>query len=288
MFLPQALKTAEEDSFMKQFSKLMVLSTLLLSACADSQFEPADLVEQNQPEIIGGKTISNKDTASNYVAKITLLKSRNDLNEYLCTASHISKTVLVTAAHCFTGKDIRYSEVVYNSGSWFSSETRNIKKIKIYPGYPGDIYSDIALVKIEKAKPESQKILRLNFNPTDKTTFPIVAIGYGITDVVKAKDEEGTGYGVLRSTSVNVLNYDHRNKFFDIDMSQGHGINGGDSGGPALYFQNDVPSIIGVARDISYTKKKNGDMIFKGIGTYTSVAYFQSWLEREVKDLEEQ
>ena len=264
------------------------LSFLLLTA-VESAAQNSSLVHPAaRPLIVGGERLTSKDPRSYWVAELVGQTHGDQPKSAICTATHISDDVLLTAAHCFHEKNMKFT-INYTTTSWFFGTSRAVQKIKIHEGYPQNAESDLALVKISENRPSEQKVLALDLSPPTSPTFAILSIGYGITNsqltVTEGQPFSGDGLETLRVTTDNVVDFDVTRSSFLIDMSTGHGINSGDSGGPAIVLQNGIPQILGVARSVSFDTVGN-TRIFDEFGTYTSVPFYQDWIQKELKILE--
>ena len=256
---------------------------LSLSAC-EQGFEAPQQVQglEGGDEIVGGQEIAPGNVRGYYVAKLEVEKGNST---FTCTATHISETVLITAAHCFPSKNTRDMRIYYRGRSW-SEETRLVKKILIHEDYPkANPKADLAFIKIYGLMPATQKILPLNFERPKADFFSILSIGFGITNFIKTSDRDAKGLGILRAVDSRVAGYSMNFDQFSIDMTKGKGINGGDSGGPGIYFVNSEPTILGIARSVDYHEK--GKMkIFDSAGYYTALSFYQDWVLKNFSTIE--
>jgi hypothetical protein len=258
------------------------ITTLVLAAC-----EPGFQAQQMQDlsgadEIVGGEEIDRGDVRGFYVAKLQV-----DLNgeTFYCTATHVSETVLITAAHCLPTKNTKSMRLIYRTHGW-AGETRLIKKILIHQDYPKIPKSDLAFIKIYGLMPDTQQILPFNFERPTDDLFKVLSIGYGITNFKKTSDDDIEGLGILRAVESRVTGYSIKRDDFYIDMSKGKGINGGESGGPAIYFVNGAPTILGIARSVDYhTKGKT--KIFDSYGYYTALSFHKDWVLKNLSTLDQ-
>jgi secreted trypsin-like serine protease len=266
----------------KHFGLLLITTALLLSACGDGGFQGPQLQELNgADEIVGGEEINRGDTRGFYVAKLEVDVGKDT---FYCTATHVSETILITAAHCLPTKDTKSMKLIYRTHAW-AGESRLVKKILIHEDYPRIPKSDLAFIKIYGLKPETQHILPFNFERPTNDSFNILSIGFGITNFKKTSDADGKGLGILRAVESRVTGYSVKLDDFYIDMSKGKGINGGDSGGPAIYMLNGTPTILGIARSVDYhTQGKT--KIFDSYGYYTALSYHKDWVLKNFSTLE--
>lgn len=269
---------------MKLFPFLMISTLFVLAACDTSN--TADSFENDLNEnqgIIGGSELTKTDPRRFYVAKLEI--DRGAGSEGICTATQITEHLLLTAAHCFfddAGKLVRNAgiRISYTSGSW-KSETRTVKRVHIHSDYSKDKNADLAIVKIYGLAPDTQNLLPISFEKPQDPMFHLTSIGYGITNLRKRNDKDQTGLGTLRAVQTFSLGYLDEDRTIVIDQRSGKGINGGDSGGPAIYNLDGKPTVIGVARSV--TPRKDGKaIVFDRQGQYTSTFAYKSWIMKTI------
>jgi hypothetical protein len=203
---------------------------------------------------------------------------------FTCTATHISQNILITAAHCLPTKNTRDLRLQYrNKKGGF--EIRLVKQILVHEDYPKFSNSDLALIKIYGLMPATQKVLPMNFERPKSELFSVLSIGYGITNLVKTSAKDSKGLGVLRAVESRVSGYSMNHDQFYIDMSKGKGINSGDSGGPAIYFVNGEPTVLGIARAVD-SRERDHAKIFDVIGYYTALSFHQDWVLKNFSTLD--
>ena len=264
---------------MKKF--ILISIAFLLASCGDGFPAQSEVDSHDADDIVGGQEIQRGDVRNFFVAK--LLVGNGPSTSY-CTATHISDTVLITAAHCFTSKNVRQMRLVYRTHSW-AGESRLIKKVIEHSDYPKDVKSDLALIQIYGLKPNTQRVLSLNFEKPDQDIFNILSIGYGITNTKRTGDNDGKGLGILRAVETKVISYSMKGDDFSISMKSGKGINSGDSGGPGIYFKDGEPTILGIARSVDY-HIKGRTRIFDSFGYYTALGYHKPWVLKTLRTLE--
>lgn len=261
---------------------LLICLNLFLAACNDGLQEQTLQDPAGSDEIVGGEEIERGDVRGFYVAK---LKIDVGNSTFYCTATHVTETILISAAHCFPTKNTKDMRLIYRTHSW-SGETRMIKKIVLHQDYPKLPKSDLAFIKIYGLMPETQKILPFNFERPRDDSFKVLSIGFGITNFKKTSDKDSKGLGVLRLVETRVAGYSVKHDDFYIDMSKGKGINGGDSGGPAIYTLNGEPTILGIARSVDY-KMVGKTKIFNSYGYYTALSFHKDWVLKTLSTLEQ-
>ena len=230
-------------------SGLLTLLPLLLSACvspgADSSADP---VSEAASPIIGGK-VDSGDPAVVLLVSYPADESALDT----CTATAISPTVLLTAAHCvdsathpghtfgvFTGPDAS----AYTTITSLKPKLVAVKSVHIPVSYnPNPPFrADIGVVVLDQPivatpLPINRKVLQSSL-----ATTPARIIGYGQVQVGK--------YNVIKHDATTVV----QSIGPEDTVIVGDGMRRsciGDSGGPALVMIDGVETIIGVD---SYTE----------------------------------
>lgn len=265
----------------KRLCLLLTMTALLFSACDDGVQGPTLQNGGAGEEIIGGEAIDFGDPREHYVVKLEV-----DVGNmtYFCTATHVTETVLITAAHCFPSKNTKDMRLVYRAGNWLG-DSRLVKKILLHPAYPRVKNADIAYIQIYGLMPDGHKILPLNFERPREDIFNILSIGFGITNFKLTGDEAGSGVGILRAVQTRVTSYSLNRDTFTIDMSKGKGLNGGDSGGPAIYMLNGEPTILGIARSVDF-HQRGKTRVFDSVGYYTALSAHKDWALKALSTLE--
>ncbi len=265
---------------MKLFPLLMISALFALAACdPGSNHGFINDQELDAQQIIGGNELGKNDARRFYVAKLEIKRGKS---ENICTATQITNTLLLTAAHCFfddTGNLVKSSaiRVAYSSDSW-RSHSRTVKSVHLHPDYPGkDSNADLAIVKIYGLAPDSQTLLPVSFEKPQDDMFSLTSIGYGITNLKRFGDNDGQGLGTLRTVQTFSIGYTDQDRSIIITQKSGKGINGGDSGGPAIYSVEGKPTVIGVARSVT-PRKEGRARVFDVRGTYTSTYAFKNWI----------
>lgn len=265
----------------KYLGLILICLNLFLASCNDG-FQPQTLQDPaGADEIVGGQEIDRGDVRGFYVVKLQVTVGDDT---FYCTATHVSETILITAAHCFPTKNTKDMRLIYRSDGW-TGQTRMIKKIVAHHDYPKNPKADLAFIKIYGLMPETQKIIPFNFERPTDDSFNVLSIGFGITNFKKTSDKDLKGLGVLRQVETRVAGYSLKRDDFFIDMSKGKGINGGDSGGPAIYMLNGEPTILGIARSVNYTSVGK-TRIFNSYGFYTALSFHQDWVLKTFSTLE--
>jgi secreted trypsin-like serine protease len=227
--------------------------------------------------IIGGTIV----TANDWIAHTEVaFVSTNSQDQALCTASLVANDLAITAAHCIVD-DPSAPKSVYTL--IFSTDIKNaqpanlrqIDKVEIPSSWkPGDQpnkdTSDVALVHFTGGLPTGYVFSDLlPFDETFTKGQSVELAGYGISSATAQ-----TGAGVLRKTSVTVLDPQYSSSEISFDQSKGGGACHGDSGGPAYLVIENHPYLFGI------TSRGGGNCDQDVI--YTKIAAYQDWFNSAV------
>lgn len=205
---------------------------------------------------------------------------------FLCTASLISESVALTAAHCIPekgeqavlvfgrnirGKDIKVAPVadVLTPKTWHGAS--NTAKDQ----------GDIALLQFEGGLPNGYHPAELLSEDVKlENGETVVLAGFGINDA-----KEKTGAGVLRKTEVQIAKTHLGKTEIVFDQTHGSGACHGDSGGPAFLVEKGIYYLFGVANR-SYPGRAPDDCAHQVV--YTQVNAYRGWIEDGMRKLKEQ
>ncbi|WP_438029217.1 S1 family peptidase [Sorangium sp. So ce233] len=232
---------------------ILFFTAAILSACtAEVDDLPPSETDATSAAIIGG-TIDHGDPA---VVELVAGRPEEPGTEERCTATLISPTVLVTAAHCtipWEYEDYTVQAFFGTSRSSGEGTLVNVKEVHTHPDYDfRDIKlgSDIGVAILEE--PVDVEPVPYNRVPLTQAQIgqPVRLIGFG---------EDETGWGGVKmhvSTTVHTVE-PLRLGFGDA----AHHTCKGDSGGPALMSVDGVPTIVGVT---SYGESSDGQVCTSG------------------------
>ena len=252
--------------------KLFCLVSLYiaLSSCSkginDVATIPNTKLDVNGSAIIGGKIVSAKEKITASTVLIYVL-SDSGVPE-TCTGSFISKTHILTAAHCVS--DVNNMTITHGVNPLASKDMKlfNIKNIFKHKDYQKDKDSDrndLAIISIEES--DDVKILPLTLPITDFTnrinsSATLVSYGYGLSD----EAADSSDY-LLRKTDLVFLNSINSNEWM-TQQSLKNGLCSGDSGGPVLLKNKNSTILVGIASGVY--KNCHSTAIFMNIYPYLS------------------
>lgn len=236
------------------------------------------------PPIIGGELTSDFEPVGMLVAT-----DGTYLYGPWCTATLIGQRWVLTAAHCIDYEAIGPYErhgldIVFCSGHDVNNiyECAYATEIIEHPDYARDGRSDIGLVKIDRNLSAGSYALN-TASPTRLNDDEVTYVGFG-----SSSGYGGNGSGYKRTVEVDLVEYDTTHLF---TYESGKNVCSGDSGGPALMWENGAWKIVGVN---SYVYAQSGDPCTGSyaVGASTRVDAFYDWVldyaDAEVLEPEEE
>ena len=275
---------------MKKFtlSSIMALTLALLSACApqtQSSLDNTGIENQETNAIVGGRMVV---PGSPLAKQVLMIYIKSFQSGSLCTATMITPSVGLTAAHCVDSLTSAYALYTIDarkvlSGTGGSREAllknplvRQITAVRVHPSWNGSINGrnngDIAIFKIGGTMPEGFEVTRL-FEGSLRKGSRIIASGYGITSSLI-----GSGSGLLRETIATVDDPNHTETEFSIDQRNFQGSCSGDSGGPSF-----VTSPFGRLEQVGIVSYGDRDCEIRGVYTYPRT--HMSWITSAMASL---
>lgn len=265
---------------------MMALLVALLTACAPQSHNSLENQDSSQDSaIVGGRMVVPGSQLSRQVFMIYMKSLKGGS---ICTATMITPSVGLTAAHCvdsLIGAYAIYSIDASNilRGTGGSREVllkhplvRQITSIRVHPSWNGSINGrnngDIAVFKIAGTLPQGFEVTRL-FDGSIKKGSRVIASGYGITSSLV-----GQGSGLLRETIATVDDPDLTESEFSIDQKNFQGSCSGDSGGPSF-----VTSPFGRLEQVGVVSYGDRDCEIRGVYTYPRA--HMNWITNAILSL---
>jgi len=258
---------------------MKIISILLLSV---------SLLFSMQSRVINGTQVDSSNTK--YRAIAGLLEN----NKFICGATVISPTWVLTAAHCVSSASGRVTNAsslsilvnTYNNADG-SGDKVSVERVIVHPDYNNDS-SDIALIELSSSV---ENYISINTKDDLSTNDITYVAGWGNTLI--------DGYNFpsdLREAAVPVINldtcnaaYSYNNTLFDSQLCVGY-MNGdnikdscqGDSGGPLLSEQDGQWVLSGI---VSYGGSDTQACAAENFpGIYTKVSSFSPWIAEYVTE----
>lgn len=232
-------------SSLARLSLFALAATLGCGAPAESPADsPEDPTAQNENAIIGGVA----DTGDPSIIAL-YAKEPDKMAGALCTATIISPTVVLTAAHC-VHPDLVGAKAEFNvlTAPDLTDPSKPSPRLKVKEVHWDPLFSrlnildghDVAVAILESPTTLTPIAWNKNPLPTDLTGKIVRLVGYGLNDSVNKK-----GAGVKRQLSIKLNSFD--DKFVKTgSLIPWKGICQGDSGGPVLAKIGGVETVIGV------------------------------------------
>lgn len=250
-------------------------------------------------EILGGKPVKASTAFANKVIYLAIgvewTKTMSGLSvqhNKICTASAISKRVLLTAAHCVAGmKPSQINAVLsmnpFKDSNLIPADWVTVEQILIHKDYQTEpeILNDIAIVRLGADLNDNRISKIANVSQTN-SAMQLISIGYGRTEVEGAAAENPAS--LLNYVLKPILDYRAENQKIVVEQFDKTGMCAGDSGSPGFIFDMSKKEfyVLGIASYVTNPKNVSGENRIAeschGYGVYMSAIVFRSWIQESL------
>ncbi|WP_413582532.1 S1 family peptidase [Bdellovibrio sp. HCB288] len=248
----------------------------------------ATLATPYSQAIVGGTEVAAGDVLANKV--VLILGTTQTGGRGYCSGTMIDKDIVLTAAHCFETVIKNYyviPNINMSPDSGYEREKFNIPVTKwvIHEDYDkpdAKVFSDIALLKLERAVPEKYTPVKFYDGRSEAAPFAILA-GFGKTSESRI-DQTYLRFTAKENSEIKI---DYKDQIGTMIMSNGQtkGACEGDSGGPVFYGVNGEFQQVGI---ISTTVGPDIMSTCSGLVIATHLPRFLPWIEKNKSLLNEQ
>lgn len=220
-------------------------AAVLTVACTQTTEDP---VLDSESSIVGGQT-DTRHAAVAFLQYELVGADGTNKGTFVCSATLVTPTVLLTAAHCVVPPGVASGDRYRNHRAYFGTTPERAKKKELFrakkavahPSYDPKVLGayDVATVVLEREVPiRPVKVARSFGNLLGQS---VTHVGWGAS-VSNGKDDKG-GIGTKRAVTLPVTEQQ------GALLRTGDGTRGicnGDSGGPALLATGDDDVVVGV------------------------------------------
>lgn len=246
-----------------------------LAGCGPTEKEPYSPSPENSL-IVGGTLVGSQSEVAKMTVGVVIRGGGT------CTGSIITKSHVITAAHCATDfmlRPLRATDLAIVFATDFNSSQRIIRRVssvKVHPSWRMNSNNekntgDIAILKLSAEIPAGYKPATLledssKLKAGEKTHLA----GYGITS------SAGMGSGVLREVDALISDPNFSQTEVKLDQRSGLGACHGDSGGPAYIKVNNGYQLYGVT---SRGVDDDQDTCLR-FSAYTNILAYKTWVSQ--------
>ena len=270
----------------------LVLGLVLgaLSACESSEPDRTNSLGRQGDGVFGGSVLTHASPISRFIVGLQFENADGGVST--CTATLISRSVILTAAHCVPIKkeslearflaQLEARFLAHNLAQEDDGTKIKIDRILVHPRYREGVLAhgpnpfDMAVMLLHAAAPETAKPMRLQkqkFNAADVETTYIAGFG---AESYNRESGESSGDERLKLAIV-VPKSGSVDGVLQMDQTKGSGACIGDSGGPAFYQSGDAYVQIGILGSVN---NPNGDDSCRGFSNYASVVASADWIAK--------
>ncbi|XP_016843706.1 trypsin-2-like [Nasonia vitripennis] len=248
--------------------KLLYLAFFVVGASAFYVDNESDA--QKKERIVGGR----KAPIESLPYQAQLLQN----NVQICGASIISRLWILTAAHCITGKNPKFTVITGSASVSTGGDLHHVSEVIVHSEYDKNTQdNDIALLKLTKpiVYNERQKPIKLSTKPPNAGDLMTIS-GFG-------KKGEDQGYAIFLETA-NMPVVDHElcaRRYIEDPITDNMFCAGvgptdacqGDSGGPGV-INGELAGVVSAGQDC-------GSTYYPGI--YTTVYNYLNWIAQHTR-----
>jgi secreted trypsin-like serine protease len=268
------MENTQTQETLRTWGALTAVALAALVGCGNPQ---GSVTVRNDGAIIGGEEVTDAQPFHNTVVSLV-----NTAQGSICTASILSTSILLTAAHCVDG-DASDLVVVFNRSIEDTTlVTRQVTHYKVSPVWTARQNEplnngDIAVVRFDGGLPAGFVPVKMLTSASALSDGQAVTLsGYG-----NDNGAAGTGAGKLRWVETTLKKAAYTKSEILVEQSKGKGACHGDSGGPAYIKINGEYVVIGVtSRGVD---DANNDCSVSA--AYTSTHYYAAWISRTANSL---
>ncbi len=224
----------------------------------------------------------NAPPASGFAARpiVMVVDARGDL----CTGTALAPDLVLTAAHCVTGK-LGYSVKTFQGGPAIA-----VRGVALHPRFNAASYAasrataDVALLKL--ASPLAELVMPAKLAPARNVVVgeELTIAGFGVTAAGTAR---GLGLPRMATLSVTGKPGSLQIRLYDLatrNRRAGLGACTGDSGGPVFEPASDaaISQIIGI---VSWTTAPNDEEGCGGLTGVTPLLLYRAWIMETARKL---
>ncbi len=294
----------EPIKIINTLSLVFLACLLMLSGCSGpirTYYQQGKLTRHD--EILGGKAVM----ASTLFAKkviylavgVTWTKTKTGVSvqhQRICSASAISKRVLLTAAHCVAGMAPSQINAVlslnpFKDDNLIESDWVRVEKILIHANYKAnpEVQNDIALVKLSQDL-EPSRVSKIASADQTQSEMQIIAIGYGKT---RSAETEGENLdSLLHYVMKSVIQFNAADPKIYVEQFDQTGICSGDSGSPGFIYDTSKKEFytLGISSYVFHPKNKVGEARLAeachGYGVYMNALVYSDWILDSLKSMQ--
>lgn len=220
----------------------------------------------------------------------------------VCTASILSKTIVVTAAHCVESEPSALRVVFAKNLDAQDAIFRQVEDHRVSPIWAfrqnQELNTgDIAVVKFAGGLPAGYEPIGFLTDASKlSTNMDVLLAGFGASEVVQVRDErtgglvaDHLGANILRFATTSIKDAKFTKSEFSTESSKGKGACHGDSGGPA-YVEVEVERGGAKVKEFvlaGVTSRSAGDDadLCNVSAVYTSIPFYATWIVSTAKML---